>query len=156
MTGQLRLTAWAKRVWTPSGALVRGLAAMGAAFLPLLAFPWAGTAARLAALGLAVAVLAAAGAVVYPFEMDTVVALSGGRLVATHYGLYNTVSGLGITAGNLAVGALWDYGARHDALLLPWLALGATGLAGAAAVHRLSRAGLLRPSPAPEPALTGA
>jgi hypothetical protein len=150
VAGQLRLTAWAKRVWTPSRALVRGLAAMGAAFLPLAVFPWAGPGLRLAALAVAVAVLAAAGAVVYPFEMDTVVVLSGDRLVATHYGLYHTVSGLGITLGNLAVGALWDYALRHQALYLPWLALSATGLACAAAVHRLARTGLLHP-PAPEP-----
>ncbi|QKW17954.1 MFS transporter [Kitasatospora sp. NA04385] len=155
VAGQLRLTGWVGRVWTPSAALVRGLAAMGAAFLPLAAFPWAGPGLRLAALGVAVAVLAAAGAVVYPFEMDTVVVLSGGRLVATHYGLYNTVSGLGITLGNLGVGALWDHGVRHHALYLPWLVLAATGLACAAAVHRLSRAGLLRPAarqPVPVPA----
>ncbi|MEV7211931.1 MFS transporter [Kitasatospora cineracea] len=145
VAGQLRLTAWAKRVWTPSRALVRGLAAMGAAFLPLTVFPWAGPGLRLAALGVAVAVLAAAGAVVYPFEMDTVVVLSGDRLVATHYGLYHTVSGLGVTVGNLAVGALWDYALHHRALYLPWLALAATGLACAAAVRRLSRTGLLRP-----------
>jgi hypothetical protein len=49
-------------------------------------------------------------------EMDTVVSLSGDRLVATHYGLYNTVSGLGITLGNLATGALWDFAGRHHAL----------------------------------------
>jgi hypothetical protein len=40
-------------------------------------------------------------ALVHPFEMDTVVSLFGGRLVATHYGLYNTVSGIVITCGNV-------------------------------------------------------
>ncbi|MFJ1756096.1 MFS transporter [Kitasatospora sp. NPDC088134] len=149
--GQLRLTARAKRLRTPSRALVAGLAAMGAAFLPLALLPPSDRAAQLLALGLAVAVLAAAGAAVYPFEMDTVVALARNRLVATHYGLYNTVSGLGITLGNLAVGALWDFGTRHHAPSLPWLALTATGLACATAVHRLTRTARHHPAPAPVP-----
>ncbi|WP_198520428.1 MFS transporter [Kitasatospora sp. CB02891] len=155
VAGQLRLTGWAGRVWTPSRALVRGLAAMGAAFVPLALLPRSGAVAQLVALAVAAAVLAAAGAVVYPFEMDTVVTLARGRLVATHYGLYNTVSGLGITLGNLAVGALWDYAARHDARCLPWLALAATGLLCAAAVHRLARTGRL-PHPAEEAAVSPA
>ncbi|WP_435872063.1 hypothetical protein [Kitasatospora griseola] len=65
------------------------------------------------------------------------------------------VSGLGITLGNLAVGALWDYAARHDARCLPWLALAATGLLCAAAVHRLARTGRL-PHPAEEAAASPA
>jgi hypothetical protein len=73
--------------------------------------------------------------------MDTVVSLSGGRLVATHYGLYNTVSGLGITLGNLAIGAVWD--ASADQPRLPWLALSAVGAACAAAVAALARTGRL-------------
>ncbi|MFF0390685.1 MFS transporter [Kitasatospora sp. NPDC004615] len=159
VAGQLRLTGWAKRTWTPSQALVRGLAAMGLAFVPLALLPrhagWAGTALQLATLTAAVAVLAAAGAVVYPFEMDTVVTLSGNRLVATHYGLYNTVSGLGITLGNLATGALWDHSAQHGTLFVPWLTLTATGLLCGLAVHHLARTGRLGRAPAgPEPAPT--
>ncbi|MFF7467639.1 MFS transporter [Streptomyces sp. NPDC008092] len=141
VAGQLRLTGWAKRRWSPDQALVRGLAAMGLAFLPLALTPPTATAAVLTALALAVALLAAGSAVVYPFEMDTVVTLSGNRLVATHYGLYNTVSGLGITLGNLATGALWDFATRHDALWLTWCALTATGLACAASVAALARGG---------------
>ncbi|WP_197038562.1 hypothetical protein [Herbidospora cretacea] len=45
-------------------------------------------------------------ALAFPFEMDTVVALSGVRLVATHYGLHNSIAGVGIALGNLSVGAL--------------------------------------------------
>jgi hypothetical protein len=37
------------------------------------------------------------GALLYPFEMDTVVRLSGERLVATDYGAYNTASGIAIS-----------------------------------------------------------
>ncbi|CAM5723915.1 Putative ABC transport system membrane protein OS=Streptomyces microflavus OX=1919 GN=Smic_07980 PE=4 SV=1 [Streptomyces microflavus] len=74
----------------------------------------------------AVVLLAVGGAIVYPFEMDTVVALCDNRLVATHYGLYNTVSGLGITLGNLAIGALWDFAQSHRMAWLTWGALIAT------------------------------
>ncbi|MFI1731004.1 MFS transporter [Streptomyces acidicola] len=141
--GQLRLTGWAKQRWSPAQALVRGLAAMGLAFLPLALTPPGTDVAVLTALAAAVTLLAAGSAVVYPFEMDTVVTLSGNRLVATHYGLYNTVSGLGITLGNLATGALWDVAERHDALWLTWCALTVTGLACAASVAALARTGRL-------------
>ncbi|PPS85569.1 MFS transporter [Streptomyces sp. MH60] len=143
VVGQLRLTGWAKRRWTPAQALVRGLTAMGTAFVPLALAPPEAPAAVLTALVLAVALLAVGGAVVYPFEMDTVVTLSGNRLVATHYGLYNTVSGLGITLGNLATGALWDFAARAGAFWLTWCSLAATGLACAASVASLARSGRL-------------
>ncbi|MGI5466674.1 MFS transporter [Streptomyces sp. CA-132043] len=143
VVGQLRLTGWAKRRWNPGQALARGLAMMGAAFLPLATVPSGDTWLTLTALVVAVVLLAAGSAVVYPFEMDTVVSLSGGRLVATHYGLYNTVSGLGITLGNLATGALWDFAQRHHMMWLTWLALTGTGLACAAAVARLTRQGRL-------------
>ncbi|MFD5030399.1 MFS transporter [Streptomyces sp. NPDC058220] len=154
VVGQLRLTGWATRRWSPHGALVRGLAVMGLAFLPLALVPAGdGRMTRLgvlAALVAAVVGLAVGSAVVYPFEMDTVVALSGNRLVATHYGLYNTVSGLGITLGNLATGALWDVAEREHALWLPWTALTGTGLACAGAVFALARSGRLE-APVPRP-----
>lgn len=75
--------------------------------------------------------------------MDTVVALSGDRLVATHYGLYRTVSGLGSTVGNLVTGALWDFSVRHDILWPAWGGLAATGFACAAALGTLARTGRL-------------
>ncbi|MFD3482297.1 MFS transporter [Streptomyces sp. NPDC058665] len=151
VAGQLRLTGWAKRHFTPHQALMAGLAAMGAAFLPLALVPASATLGVLTALVLAVAVLAAGSAVVYPFEMDTMIALSGNRLVATHYGFYNTVSGLGITLGNLVCGALWDYARTHDAGWLVWTALTATGAGCAAAVGALARTGRLAGS-LPQPA----
>ncbi|RDG35992.1 MFS transporter [Streptomyces corynorhini] len=146
--GQLRLTGWAGRRWPGPQALVYGLLIMGAAFVPpaMLAAVTDGggaPAAVLAALALTVVLLAVGGAVVYPFEMDTVVTLSGDRLVATHYGFYNTLSGLGITLGNLATGALWDFAGRHDAPWLVWTVLTATGLGCALAVHALARTGAL-------------
>ncbi|MBM7167128.1 MFS transporter [Streptomyces sp. G44] len=155
VAGQLKLTAWAKERWSRPQAMVRGLAAMGLAFTPLALAPAAGTgpwylSVELAALAAAVVLLAAGSAVVYPLEMDTVVALAGNRLVATHYGLYNTVSGLGITLGNLATGALWDFATAHHALWLTWAALTVTGLGCAGAVHALARTGRIG-APAPVP-----
>ncbi|MFJ6718593.1 MFS transporter [Streptomyces sp. NPDC091259] len=152
VTGQLRLTGWAKRRWTPHQALAAGLAAMGAAFLPLAVAPVHSPVATSAALAVCVAVLAGAGALVYPFEMDTVVALSGNRLVATHYGLYSTVSGLGITLGNLVLGALWDATHVHTPWVV-WTVLATAGVGCAAAITALARTGRLdtrpvRPAPA--------
>nr|WSZ95762.1 MFS transporter [Streptomyces sp. NBC_00857] len=143
VAGQLRLTHWARQRWTPHTALVRGLTTMGLAFVPLALTPRHTPATTVVSLIMAVVLLAAGGAVVYPFEMDTVVALSGDRLVATHYGLYNTVSGLGITLGNLATGALWDFALRHHALWLVWSALTTVGLICAASITGLARTGRL-------------
>ncbi|MGW7529232.1 MFS transporter [Streptomyces sp. NPDC054783] len=150
VVGQLRLTGWAKDRWQPGEALVRGLSAMGLAFVPLALSPRGSSPAVVVSLVVAVVLLAAGSAIVYPFEMDTVVALSGNRLVATHYGLYNTVSGLGVTLGNLGTGALWDFAGRHDAGWLTWTALTATGTACATAVAALARTGRLT-APQPEP-----
>ncbi|MFF9919196.1 hypothetical protein ACF1HG_16885 [Streptomyces globisporus] len=70
---------------------------MGLAFVPLAFTPDDAPVLALTALVAAVVLLAVGGAIIYPFEMETVVVLCDNRLVATHYGLYNTVSGLGIT-----------------------------------------------------------
>ena len=61
--------------------------------------------------------------IAYPFEMDTIVRLSGDRLVATHYGLYNTICGIGITLGNLLTGASLDAARAAGMSALPWVAL---------------------------------
>ncbi|MFJ7244350.1 MFS transporter [Kitasatospora sp. NPDC098652] len=152
--GQLRITGWMRARWSPNRAITAGILLMGLAFVPLLSGSHVITAADstprhwLIAVGpllLSAGLLAAGTAVVYPFEMDTVVSLANGRLVATHYGLYNTVSGVGITLGNLAVGELWDRSAAGMPRL-PWLVLAATGLACAAAMALLARSGRLRPS----------
>ncbi|MER7170044.1 MFS transporter [Streptomyces mesophilus] len=139
LSGQLRLTAWAKRTLSGPRAIAWGLAMMGAAFLPLLydgPFVYG-----VLSLALCAALLAWGGALLYPFEMDTVVRLSGERLVATYYGAYNTASGLAIAAGNLAVGALFDTGVAW----LPWAALATTGALCAAAITALAHTGHLLP-----------
>ncbi|GII67454.1 putative ABC transport system membrane protein [Sphaerisporangium krabiense] len=136
IAGQTRITDWARRRWSNSAAITRGLLLMGAAFLPpaLCVTLWPrSTAAQVAAVVVCTAVLALGTTLSYPFEMDTILTLSRGRMVATHYGLYNTVAGVGIAAGNLLVGLLIDL--RSPAL--PWLALAALGGACALAVHVL-------------------
>ncbi|MFD0415111.1 MFS transporter [Streptomyces sp. NPDC127108] len=150
LVGQLRITDWCKRTWTREQCLVAGLALMGAAFLPpALGGPgYAGVTALL----LCAAALAAANAVLYPFEMDTVVSLAGEKWVATHYGLYNTVCGVGITAGNLAMGALLDVAENRGLPAVPWLALAVLGVGCALALRSLGRSGRLA---APVPVLGG-
>ncbi|MFJ9807237.1 MFS transporter [Streptomyces sp. NPDC101158] len=135
LAGQLRITAWCRARLSRARCLVLGLALMGAAFLVPAALG-----RSLVGLLLCAAVLAVANAVLYPYEMDTVVALSGGRWVATHYGLYNTVCGIGITLGNLGTGVLLDVTGWSAA---PWLVLCAVGLGCAAAMAALARGGRL-------------
>ncbi|AWZ07803.1 MULTISPECIES: MFS transporter [unclassified Streptomyces] len=155
---QTKVTAWCKARMEPGRALTWGLLAMGTAFIPLLiatAVPvpdggagrWllAAVPSTLAALLLAVGTMIA-----YPFEMDTIVRLSGDRLVATHYGLYNTICGIGIALGNLGIGAALDAARASGMSALPWTALAALGLACAAALHGLHRTGRLKPPPLPE------
>ncbi|MFJ9011609.1 MDR family MFS transporter [Streptomyces canus] len=160
VTGQLRVTAWVRARWSAQRAIVYGIALMGVAFAPLLLFNSAAAkgssglvASSLAFMPLfaAVALLGLGTAVVYPFEMDTVVSLTGGRLVATHYGLYNTVSGLGITLGNLTTGAIWDAAQRVGHPELTWWALAGTGALCACCVAFLARSGRLNAQLDPEP-----
>ncbi|MER7895228.1 MFS transporter [Streptomyces sp. NPDC096046] len=156
--GQTRVTAWCKARYEPGQALVRGLAAMGSAFVPLLLatavpVPESGIGLWLLAAvppTLAALLLAIGTMIAYPFEMDTIVRLSGDRLVATHYGLYNTICGIGITVGNLGTGAALDTARAAGMPALPWITLCALGLACAAALYGLYRTGRLT-APSSEP-----
>lgn len=158
---QTRVTAWCKEHVEPGRALTWGLLIMGAAFLPLLAatalpVPEEGVGLwLLAALPpmLAALMLALGTMIAYPFEMDTIVRLSGDRLVATHYGLYNTICGVGITLGNLLTGAALDAARAAGMSALPWLALLGLGLACSVSLYGLHRTGrLTRPAPEPQAA----
>ncbi|MFJ3976384.1 MFS transporter [Streptomyces sp. NPDC090021] len=150
---QTRVTAWCTARTVPGRALTAGLLVMGAAFLPLLLasavpVPDGGAGRWFLAAGppvLAALLLAVGTMVAYPFEMDTVVRLSGDRLVATHYGLYNTVCGIGITVGNLLTGAALDAARAAGAPALPWLSLAALGLLCAVALRWLHGSGRLAP-----------
>jgi predicted MFS family arabinose efflux permease len=151
IAGQMRITAWCRGRWGPGRCLVVSLSLMAAAFLPPLATATvvAGsttlpTAVLLGPLVVSAGLLALGTIIVFPFEMDTIVTLSGNRLVATHYGLYNTVCGIGIMLGNLLTGTALDLGRATGLPALPWLALTGIGLLCAAGVGRLDRAGRLQ------------
>ncbi|MFJ9582287.1 MDR family MFS transporter [Streptomyces acidicola] len=157
--GQTRVTAWCKARYEPGQSLTLGLAVMGLAFVPLLAatavpVPESGVGLWLLAAvppTLAALLLAVGTMIAYPFEMDTIVRLSGDRLVATHYGLYNTICGIGITLGNLLTGAALDAAREAGMPALPWISLCALGAACAAALYGLHRTGRLA-TPVPQPA----
>jgi hypothetical protein len=63
--------------------------------------------------------------------------LSQNRLVATHYGFYNTIVGL--------ASSLMQAARSVGITELTWLALGLVGVLAAFALHRLDRAGYLQP-----------
>ncbi|MEV4870493.1 MFS transporter [Streptomyces syringium] len=156
---QTRLTTWCKRRLGPGLSMVAGLGCLAVAFLPLLTatavtVPDQGPARWALAVGppLVSALFIALGTMLaYPFEMDTIVALAGNRYVATHYGLYNTISGIGITVGNLLTGVTLDAARNAGAPALPWAVLAATGGACALAVLGLHRTGRLTLAPEPRP-----
>ncbi|MBF6072731.1 MFS transporter [Nocardia farcinica] len=156
VAGQLRITAWLRARWGPGKSLVAGMAVLAAAFIPLIIVPTTGlfgTVAAVTALLVTTTLLAIGTAAVFPFEMDTVVSLSGNKLVATHYGFYNTVVGVGILVGNLATGTL--VGAARDAGLdwVVWAGLTAIGVIAAYALARLERSD--RTATTPEQHVTG-
>lgn len=148
VAGQLRITRWFAARWGTGRSLAIGLATLAASFLPLVAVPDGsrlGIFAAAAALLVTAAMLAVGSAAVFPFEMDTVMALAGGRLVATHYGFYNTIVGVGILAGNLATG--WAMGAARQAGAgeLVWVGLFVIGVLAALALRILDRNHHLQP-----------
>jgi MFS family permease len=146
--GQLRITRWFSARWGAGRSLTIGMAILAASFVPLMVVPHNGrfgATAAIVALLASAALLAVGSAAVFPFEMDTVVSLAGNRLVATHYGFYNTIVGVGILAGNLATGALLQAARDAGADELLWGGLILVGVAAALALHRLDRSGHLAP-----------
>lgn len=142
VAGQLRITRWFGQRWGTGRSLVVGLAILAAAFLPLLAVPGPGrfgTVAAIVALLVSTALLAVGTAAVFPFEMDTVVSLAGGKLVATHYGFYNTIVGIGMLAGNFATGSIVGAARSAGAEWAVWVGFGLIGALAAFALHRLDR-----------------
>lgn len=148
---QLRITKLCKRRLGRDRSLCVGLAVMAAAFVPLAVVGEPAVAGRVTAgvaLLLCAALLAVGTAVVFPFEMDTIVALSGGRLMGTHYGFYNTIVGVGILLGNLGTGALFGLFRDADAGALVWVVLVSLGVICAATMALLVRARDLAAPPA--------
>ncbi|MEU8364325.1 MFS transporter [Nonomuraea sp. NPDC048882] len=148
IAGQVRLTAWCSKRWSRGQAISRGLAFMGAAFLPLAAVAalrlpdgWTMPAVVLCTVLLTAGTLAA-----FPFEMATIADMAGDRLIGTYYGLYNLLSGVGILLGNLLSGAMLDAAHASGWTALPWLLLTAAGLISAGAVLRLDRRRRLSPA----------
>ncbi|NGP08739.1 MFS transporter [Rhodococcus sp. 14C212] len=153
IAGQLRITSWCGNRWGSGHSLAVGMVIMAAAFVPMAVSSSAADAFWTVAAGalvLSAAILAVGTAVVFPFEMDTVVALSGNRLVATHYGFYNTVVGVGILLGNLGTGAVFGWAADAGLEWLIWVLLTAIGAGCAAALFLLHRTGRLT-APLPTP-----
>lgn len=167
IAGQARVTAWAKDRWRPSQAIARGLVMMGLSFAPLaIAAPWAGAvghggggtagAPALVPVLSTAALLSIATMIVYPFEMATIATFGGRHMVGTYYGLYSTLAGIGVAAGNVLTGWALDLGTHAGLPFLPWLALTAIGLGCAAAVAALDRSGRLAASAEPVSARTTA
>jgi MFS family permease len=132
IAGQLRITAWFRDRFGTGRSIVIGAALLASAFLPpLLATDGP---AGIGALILSSAVLALGTAVVFPFEMDTIVRLSGNQLVATHYGFYNTIVGVGILLGNLFIGTVFGISPATG-----WIGLTVLGLVCAGGLAMLER-----------------
>ncbi|RVW04265.1 MFS transporter [Rhodococcus xishaensis] len=146
IAGQMRITAWFSKRWGSRRSLVIGMSVMAVGFAPLAIVPdgsTLGVPAAVVALLLSAGLVAMGTAAVFPFEMDTVVALSGGRLVATHYGFYNTVVGIGILLGNLGTGAVFGSLQAVQLGSVIWVVLIAIGVGCATALYGLERSGHL-------------
>ncbi|HYZ22131.1 MAG TPA: MFS transporter [Rhodopila sp.] len=149
VAGQLRITRWFAARWGPRHSLVIGMVILAAAFVPLAVIPGVarfGTAAAVVAVLVSAALLAVGSAAVFPFEMDTVVALSEGRLIATHYGFYNTVVGVGILIGNLVTGSLMEAAQHFGSGEILWTGLILLAILAASALRILDRRGRLQPT----------
>lgn len=148
VAGQLRITHWFAARWGAGRSLSVGLTILAAAFVPLALVPDSqrfGTVAAVAALLASAIMLAIGSAAVFPFEMDTVMRLAGGRLLATHYGFYNTIIGVGILLGNLATGAIMGEVRRAGIGEIVWAGLALVGIFAALGLHRLETGHHLRP-----------
>ncbi len=142
IVGQLRITAWLSARWDTGRNLVIGMALLASAFVPPMLVPAAeslGPVPAIIALLVSATLLALGTAMVFPFEMDTVVRLSGDRLVATHYGLYNTIVGVGILLGNLFTGSLFGIARDAGYPWLTWAGLVTLGAVCVLALHLIDR-----------------
>lgn len=141
IAGQLRVTRWFAARWDPGRSLVVGAMILTVSFVPLLVLPNGarlGNVAAIVALLASAGLLAVASGALFPFEMRTVVMLSRDRLVATHYGFYSTIVGVGILVGNLAIGTLISVGHRLNADELVWGVIILVGLITVAGLYRLA------------------
>lgn len=143
---QIRVTAWCRRRWSPHSSLTWGVALLGAAFLPVAAASTGPPMLVVASAVLAGAIIAVATMVAYPFEMDMVVTLAGEGRIATHYGVYSTVSGVAVAIGNMLAGGAVDWARSTQMSIVLWLALAALGATCSTAILWLGRRGLFGPA----------
>jgi len=139
IVGQLKITSWLKARWAPGSCLAAGMSLMALAFVAPGAAARTGPLVAAGALVLSAAVLALGTIAVFPFEMDTIVRFSDGKLVATHYGFYNTVVGVGILLGNLFTGTVFDLARSAGWPELAWAGLVMLGAACAVGLLSLDR-----------------
>jgi MFS family permease len=142
VAGQLRITAWVEKRRGTSGGLTAGLIVLAVAFVPLVVVPGPdrfGAVAAIVALLLTTALLAVGTAAVFPFEMNTVISLSGGNHVATHYGFYSTIVGVGILVGTFVTGAVVDAARTAGMSWIVWAGLNMIGMIAAHALYMLER-----------------
>ncbi|OSC39611.1 MDR family MFS transporter [Mycobacterium decipiens] len=140
IAGQIRITRWLSARWGTERSLVVGAMTLAASFVPLAVVPNGqrfGTAAAVTALLVSAGLLAIASAALFPFEMRTVVSLSGDRLVATHYGFYSSIVGVGILVGNLAIGSLMSVAHRFNADEIVWAGMILVGIVATIGLFRL-------------------
>lgn len=146
---QSPITAWARRRMRARQILSAGLAIAGLAFFPLVIATAIGTPAGVIAAVLAAgAVLGIASALTYPFEMDMIVTLARDRYVATHYGLYSTITGVTVSVGNLAVGAAIGFADKAGNPALPAAILVTLGIVAGFGLRAMRRLDAPQPPPA--------
>ncbi|MCC7370327.1 MAG: MFS transporter [Chloroflexi bacterium] len=81
-----------------------------------------------------------------PFVSGVIPALAGNRLLATYFGMYALVQGVGAALGNLAGGAALGVAATSGWAGLPWALMVLVGLLCAASLTAIERAGWLQPA----------
>ncbi|WP_433180370.1 MFS transporter [Actinoallomurus sp. CA-150999] len=144
LAGQVRLTQWCERRWTPGQVMVRGLIIMGVAFVPLMLPPaHGGPLIRLLPIMLCAAILSVGMMMVFPFEMATIADLAGDRGIGTYYSVNNLLSGVGSVFGNLLSAAAMGLSRALNVAGLPWLVLLLLGVFSATALTFVNRSGRL-------------
>lgn len=178
--GQVPVTHWAETRLRPPAAIGLGALLMSVAFVPLLlaaevtplspdslapwlaplglggAAGWLTLGISLLPLALCCVLLSLGQMLAAPFVAGLIPSLAGGRLLATYFGMYALVQGVGAALGNLAGGAALGVSEAAGWPGLPWALMMTVGLICAASLMGLDRTGLLRPqareATAPQPA----
>lgn len=156
---QVRIVAWCRARWSAGRSMAAGLVVMACGFVPLaLAAPalrtapeggWsAGAVLAVAPVLLGTALFTVGMAVVDPFYMALLPVVGSEALAGTYYGLYYLVSAAAVAGSNPATGALLEWSSTTGTRWLPFAALAAVGVAGAAVIAMLERRGALAPAAA--------